>query len=262
MYLRGRRSSTADRPLRPSGDPARRRRARSGRVARPADAVRQHRQQVRLHPTVRRASAALRALTTTAGGRSSAPRQPTSPTRSTTRRSRSAASANQLRRHLCPDRADIGPAPTRHRCGASWHPPAHSGPPGWNFTKYLVGADAGRPSPAGRRRSSPKTPGSSPPSRRPCPAEARPAGLGGGASNHPSHPHDPDLKDTACPPRRPLPPSPPPASAPPPPPPGRGPGGKPTHVQIAERAYFISLRDGGADEFGNWLRAERELTAA
>jgi len=37
---------------------------------------------------------------------------------------------------------------------------------------------------------------------------------------------------------------------------------KPTHTQIAERAYYISLQDGGADEFGNWLRAERELTAA
>jgi hypothetical protein len=37
---------------------------------------------------------------------------------------------------------------------------------------------------------------------------------------------------------------------------------KPTHHQIAQRAYFLSLGDGGADEFGNWLRAERELAAA
>jgi hypothetical protein len=37
---------------------------------------------------------------------------------------------------------------------------------------------------------------------------------------------------------------------------------KPTHGQIAKRAYYISLQDGGTDEFGNWLRAEHELTAA
>ena len=37
---------------------------------------------------------------------------------------------------------------------------------------------------------------------------------------------------------------------------------KPSHAEISERAYFISLQDGGTDEFGNWLRAERELTAA
>jgi hypothetical protein len=34
----------------------------------------------------------------------------------------------------------------------------------------------------------------------------------------------------------------------------------PTPDQIAERAYFIHLDEGG-DAFGNWLRAERELTA-
>jgi Protein of unknown function (DUF2934) len=34
----------------------------------------------------------------------------------------------------------------------------------------------------------------------------------------------------------------------------------PTTDQIAERAYFIHLDEGG-DPFGNWLRAERELTA-
>ena len=34
----------------------------------------------------------------------------------------------------------------------------------------------------------------------------------------------------------------------------------PTHDQIAERAYFIHLDEGG-DTFGNWVRAERELTA-
>lgn len=37
---------------------------------------------------------------------------------------------------------------------------------------------------------------------------------------------------------------------------------KPTHNQIAKRAYYISLQDGGTDELRNWLRAERELTAA
>jgi hypothetical protein len=35
----------------------------------------------------------------------------------------------------------------------------------------------------------------------------------------------------------------------------------PTPDQIAERAYFIHLDEGG-DAFGNWLRAERELSAA
>ena len=35
----------------------------------------------------------------------------------------------------------------------------------------------------------------------------------------------------------------------------------PDRSQIAERAYFIHL-EGGVDEVGNWLRAERELTAA
>jgi hypothetical protein len=32
--------------------------------------------------------------------------------------------------------------------------------------------------------------------------------------------------------------------------------------EIAERAYFIHIHEGGRDELGNWLRAERELTAA
>lgn len=36
----------------------------------------------------------------------------------------------------------------------------------------------------------------------------------------------------------------------------------PTHAEICERAYFIALEQGGADELGNWLRAERELAAA
>jgi hypothetical protein len=31
---------------------------------------------------------------------------------------------------------------------------------------------------------------------------------------------------------------------------------------IAERAYFIHLDEGSHDEFANWLRAERELSAA
>ena len=35
-----------------------------------------------------------------------------------------------------------------------------------------------------------------------------------------------------------------------------------SHAQISERAYFIALEQGGADELGNWLRAERELAAA
>jgi hypothetical protein len=35
----------------------------------------------------------------------------------------------------------------------------------------------------------------------------------------------------------------------------------PTHDQIAERAYFLSL-ERGEDPLTNWLRAERELLAA
>jgi hypothetical protein len=37
---------------------------------------------------------------------------------------------------------------------------------------------------------------------------------------------------------------------------------KPEHREISARAYFIHLEESGADEVGNWLRAERELTAA
>lgn len=37
---------------------------------------------------------------------------------------------------------------------------------------------------------------------------------------------------------------------------------RPTHEEIAERAYFIHLEESGSDELGNWLRAERELTPA
>ena len=37
---------------------------------------------------------------------------------------------------------------------------------------------------------------------------------------------------------------------------------EPTHAEISERAYFIALEQGSADELGNWLRAERELAAA
>jgi Protein of unknown function (DUF2934) len=37
---------------------------------------------------------------------------------------------------------------------------------------------------------------------------------------------------------------------------------EPSHFEISERAYFIALEQGGADELGNWLRAERELAAA
>jgi hypothetical protein len=36
----------------------------------------------------------------------------------------------------------------------------------------------------------------------------------------------------------------------------------PSHLQISERAYYIHVDEGGRDELGNWLRAERELTAA
>ncbi|HUA05693.1 MAG TPA: DUF2934 domain-containing protein [Solirubrobacteraceae bacterium] len=37
---------------------------------------------------------------------------------------------------------------------------------------------------------------------------------------------------------------------------------EPTHAAISERAYYIALEQGGADQVGNWLRAERELAAA
>jgi hypothetical protein len=36
----------------------------------------------------------------------------------------------------------------------------------------------------------------------------------------------------------------------------------PSHGEIAERAYFIHLEHGVDDRLANWLRAERELTAA
>lgn len=36
----------------------------------------------------------------------------------------------------------------------------------------------------------------------------------------------------------------------------------PSHREIAERAYYLHIEHGGSDELGNWLRAERELTAA
>jgi hypothetical protein len=35
-----------------------------------------------------------------------------------------------------------------------------------------------------------------------------------------------------------------------------------SHAEISERAYFIALEQGSADELGTWLRAERELAAA
>jgi hypothetical protein len=38
---------------------------------------------------------------------------------------------------------------------------------------------------------------------------------------------------------------------------------RPTHGEIAERAYFIHLeQQSDTDELGNWLRAEAELSAA
>jgi Protein of unknown function (DUF2934)/WS/DGAT C-terminal domain len=36
----------------------------------------------------------------------------------------------------------------------------------------------------------------------------------------------------------------------------------PSYDEISERAYFISLEEGGGDEVANWLRAERELATA
>lgn len=37
---------------------------------------------------------------------------------------------------------------------------------------------------------------------------------------------------------------------------------QPRHGEIAERAYFIHIEEGGSDELANWLRAERELMPA
>jgi Protein of unknown function (DUF2934) len=37
---------------------------------------------------------------------------------------------------------------------------------------------------------------------------------------------------------------------------------EPDHGQISERAYYIYLDEGQPNELANWLRAERELTAA
>jgi hypothetical protein len=37
---------------------------------------------------------------------------------------------------------------------------------------------------------------------------------------------------------------------------------EPDQGEISTRAYFIHLEEGGCDELGNWLRAERELTSA
>ena len=37
---------------------------------------------------------------------------------------------------------------------------------------------------------------------------------------------------------------------------------KPDQDEISTRAYFIHLEEGGGDQLANWLRAERELTAA
>jgi hypothetical protein len=36
----------------------------------------------------------------------------------------------------------------------------------------------------------------------------------------------------------------------------------PSYDEISERAYFISLEEGGGDEVANWLQAERELAPA
>ena len=32
--------------------------------------------------------------------------------------------------------------------------------------------------------------------------------------------------------------------------------------KLSKRAYFIHIEEGGSDQLGNWVRAERELTAA
>jgi hypothetical protein len=37
---------------------------------------------------------------------------------------------------------------------------------------------------------------------------------------------------------------------------------KPDQDEISTRAYFIHLEESGSDQLANWLRAERELTAA
>ena len=37
---------------------------------------------------------------------------------------------------------------------------------------------------------------------------------------------------------------------------------KPTRREISVRAYFIHLEEPGSDQLRNWLRAERELSAA
>jgi len=37
---------------------------------------------------------------------------------------------------------------------------------------------------------------------------------------------------------------------------------EPSYSEIAERAYFIALEESETDPLGNWLRAERELSAA
>ena len=37
---------------------------------------------------------------------------------------------------------------------------------------------------------------------------------------------------------------------------------RPGQGEISKRAYFIHLEQGGSDQLGHWLRAERELTAA
>jgi len=37
---------------------------------------------------------------------------------------------------------------------------------------------------------------------------------------------------------------------------------RPSHVEIAQRAYFIHLQEGDRDPLANWLRAERELAVA
>ena len=37
---------------------------------------------------------------------------------------------------------------------------------------------------------------------------------------------------------------------------------QPDQGGISRRAYFIHLEEGGSDQLGNWLRAERELMRA
>ncbi|MGA2929664.1 MAG: DUF2934 domain-containing protein [Solirubrobacteraceae bacterium] len=53
-----------------------------------------------------------------------------------------------------------------------------------------------------------------------------------------------------------------PATAPPSPDAAGTHGRAPSYEEVAARAYFIAMEEGGGDEVTNWLRAERELATA